>query len=96
VEPGARVGWVVETAKAVLDGRLAADDGAFAVSAQQDQLLGLLRHDRDSVTRSESAAVAARLRMLAEQVSDVASADPDNDAHLTIARVLGELARALG
>jgi hypothetical protein len=87
---------VVETVRAVIDGRLAPAEGAVAVTAQQDQLIGLLRHDRDSVTRSESAAVASRLRLLAEQVSDSASADPDNDAHLRIARVLGELARALG
>ena len=87
---------MVQTVKAVLDGRLAPVDGAIAVSAQQEQLVGLLRHDRDSVTRSESAAVASQLRLLAEQVSDTASADPDNDAHLAIARVLGELARALG
>jgi hypothetical protein len=95
VEPGARVAWVVETAKAVLDGRLSAAEGAAAVQAQQEQLSGLLRHDRDSVTRRESEDVAVRLRMLAEQVSDTAASDPNNEDHLRIARVLAELARSL-
>jgi hypothetical protein len=95
VEPAARVAWVVETAKAVIEGRLSAEDGAVAVQAQQAQLIGLLRQDRDSVTRRESDAVATRLRLLAEQVSDVGSATPDNEAHHAIARVLGELARSL-
>ena len=96
MDPAARVAWVVETAKAVIDGRISADEGAVAVTAQQEQLATLLRQDRDSVTRHESAAVATRLRMLAEQVSDGASAQPDNEGHLAIARVLGELARSLG
>lgn len=95
VEPAARVAWVVETAKAVIDGRLSPADGAAAVQAQQAQMTGLLRQDRDSVTRHESDAVATRLRLLAEQVSDAGSDDPDNDAHHEIARVLGELARCL-
>ncbi|HEY2430430.1 MAG TPA: hypothetical protein VGI06_15930 [Acidimicrobiales bacterium] len=95
MEPAARVAWVIETAKAVMDDRLSAAEGAAAVQAQQEQLAGLLRQDRDSVTRRESAAVATRLRLLAEQVSDRASAVPDNDGHLVIARVLGELARSL-
>jgi len=96
VDPAARVAWVVETAKAVMDGRISPAEGAVAVQAQQEQLAGLLRQDRDSVTRRESAAVATRLRLLAEQVSDRASALPDNEGHLAIARVLGELARSLG
>jgi hypothetical protein len=95
IEPGSRVTWVVETAKAVIQGRLSAEDGAAAVQAQQEQMVRLLRQDRDSVTRRESAAVATRLALLAEQVSDSASANPDNDAHHVIARVLGELARCL-
>jgi hypothetical protein len=95
VEPAARVAWVVETAKAVIEGRLSATEGAAAVQAQQAQLVGLLRHDRDSVTRHESEAVATRLRLLAEQVSDAGSSTPDNEGHRTIARVLGELAGCL-
>ena len=95
MEPGARVAWVVETAKAVMEGRLTAAEGALSVRAQQEQLIGLLRHDRNAVTRRESDAVATRLRLLAEQVSDLASASPDNEAHHEIARVLGELARSL-
>lgn len=95
MEPAARVAWVVETAKAVIEKRLGAQEGAAAVRAQQEQLTGLLRHDRDSVTRHESDAVASRLRLLAEQVSDSASSDPDNEAYREIARALGELARAL-
>ena len=87
--------WIVETAKAVMDGRISAEDGAAAVQTQQAQLIGLLRHDRDCVTRRESDAVATRLRLLAEQVSDTGSANPDNEAHHVIARVLSELARCL-
>jgi hypothetical protein len=95
VEPASRVAWIVETAKAVIEGRLSAEEGAVAVQAQQAQLIGLLRQDRDSVTRRESDAVATRLRLLAEQVSDAGSATPDNEAHHAIARVLAELARSL-
>jgi hypothetical protein len=95
IEPASRVTWVVETAKAVIQGRLDASDGAAAVQAQQAQLVRLLRQDRDSVTRRESDAVATRLALLAEQVGDAASANPDNEAHHVIARVLSELARSL-
>jgi hypothetical protein len=86
---------VVETARAVIDGRLDAAEGSAAVQVQRQQLADLLRRDRDSVTRRESDAVATRLRMLAEQVSDAGSASPDNDAYLEIARSLAELARSL-
>jgi hypothetical protein len=95
MEPGARVAWVIETARAVLDGRLSAAEGAAAVQAQQAQLSNLLRHDKDSVTRRESEDVATRLRMLAEQISDTAASNPDNEDHLKIARVLAELSRSL-
>lgn len=78
-----------------MQGRLSAEDGAAAVQAQQDQLIKLLRQDRDSVTRHESDAVATRLALLAEQVGDSASANPDNAAHHVIARVLSELSRCL-
>jgi hypothetical protein len=95
MEPAARVAWVIETAKGVMDGRIDPAEGAVAIRAQQAQLIGLLRHDRDGVTRRESDAVATRLRLLAEQVSDKASDQPDHEAHTEIARVLGELATAL-
>ncbi len=95
VEPAARVAWIVATAQAVIEGRLSPQEGAAAVQAQQAQLTGLLRQDRDSVTRHESDAVATRLRLLAEQVSDAGSSTPDNAAHHAIARVLAELARCL-
>ena len=93
--PEARVAWVIETTKAVIAGRLDAAEGAVAIRAQQAQLAALLRHDRDGVTRRESDAVATRLRLLAEQVTDAASNSPDNEPHREIARVLGELARSL-
>ncbi|MDE3087258.1 MAG: hypothetical protein KGJ77_10890 [Acidobacteriota bacterium] len=95
MEPKTRVAWVVETARAVIQGRLSAAEGATAIQAQQAQLVGLLRQDRDSVTRHESDSVATTLQLLAEQVSDAGSADPDNEAHHVIARVLGELSRSL-
>lgn len=87
--------WVMQTTKAVIEGRLDAAEGAAAVRAQQQQLAALLRQDRDSVTRRESDAVATRLRLLAEQVADVASASVDNESHREIAQVLAELARSL-
>lgn len=87
--------WVIETAKAVIEQRLPAEEGAIAVRAQQAQLIGLLRQDRNSVTQRESDAVASRLRLLAEQVSDAASGDPENAAQRDIARALGEFASAL-
>ena len=93
--PEERVKWIVETTKAVIDGRLDPAEGAAAVRAQQEQLAALLRQDQNSVTRRESEAVATRLRLLAEQVSDAASDSPDNEPHREIARVLGELARSL-
>jgi hypothetical protein len=85
----------METAKAVINGRLSPPEGAAAVRAQQAQLISLLRQDRDGVTRRQSDAVATRLRLLAEQVTDSASSSPDNADHAEIARVLGELARSL-
>lgn len=95
VQPADRVRWVVETARAVLDGRMSAAEGAVAVRLQRDQAVELLRQDRDAVTRRESEAVAGTLRQLAEQVSDRASGLPDPSDHLAIAAVLGELAQAL-
>ena len=95
MEPAARVRWVVETARGVLDGRLAADQAASSVQLQRDQLVGLLRADRLTVTQRECDTVATTLRMLAEQVSDQASAVSDNEDHLAIAEALGSLAQAL-
>lgn len=85
----------METAKAVIQGRLAPEEGARAVQAQQEQLAVLLRRDRDSVTRHESDSVATQLRLLAEQVSDAGSNNPANEAHHAMSRVLSELARCL-
>jgi predicted naringenin-chalcone synthase len=71
VNPADRVTFVVATAKAVLDDRLDVADGATAVQMQAEQLIPLLRTDRDSVTRSECESVATTLRLLAEQVNDL-------------------------
>ena len=71
MNPADRVKFVVETAKAVLDDRLGVADGAAAVQLQAEQLIPLLRTDRDSVTRSECESVATNLRMLAEQINDL-------------------------
>ena len=60
-----------------------------------DQLVGLLRADRLTVTQRECDTVATTLRMLAEQVSDQASRCSDNEDHLAIAEALGSLAQAL-
>jgi hypothetical protein len=95
MEPAARVRWVVETARGVLDGRLSADQAASSVQMQRDQLVGLLRNDRLNVTQRECDSVATTLRLLAEQVSDQASSLGDNEDHLAIAEALGSLAQAL-
>jgi hypothetical protein len=95
VDPGERVRWACESARAVLDGRLAAADAARALAIQHDQLADLLRGDRLGVTARQSAAVATRLRLLAEQVSDAAGTDDDPESHQTLARALGQLADVL-
>lgn len=95
MNPAERVKFVVETAKAVLDERLPAAEGAAAVELQADQITSLLRGDRDSVTRSECETVATNLRMLAEQINDRASGLADPAAHVAMARAIGEMAQAL-
>ena len=95
MNPAERVTFVVQTAKAVLDGRLAVDQGAAAVQLQAEQLTPLLRGDRDSVTRSEAESVATTLRLLAEQVNDRASGLADTSDYEAMARSIGEMAQAL-
>jgi hypothetical protein len=95
VDPGERVRWVTETATAVLAGRMSAGEGAQAVRLQADQLVALLRRDRDGVTRRESEAVATRLRLLAEQLTDSAEARDDPDGYLALAEAIGEMAAVL-
>jgi hypothetical protein len=95
VNPGDRVKFVVQTAKAVLDGSLTVDQGAAAVQLQAEQLTPLLRGDRDSVTRSEAESVATTLRLLAEQVNDRASGLSDTSDYEAMARSIGEMAQAL-
>jgi len=92
VNPADRVKFVVETAKAVLDDRLDVDQGAAAVQLQSEQLVPLLRADRESV--------ATNLRMLAEQINDRGRtglrSDPSGvEAHEAMARSIGEMAQAL-
>jgi hypothetical protein len=89
---------VVETARAVLEGRLDAAEAAQALCLQAEQLTPLLRGDRIDVTQAEANDVATRLRLLAEQVSDKAQQVPDPDtaeATLAIASAIGELSQAL-
>jgi hypothetical protein len=95
MHPAERVRFAVETAKAVLEDRLPADEGAAAIGLQAEQVTPLLRSDRDSVTRSESETVATQLRLLAEQVNDHASGRADAPDYTVIARGLGEMAQAL-
>ena len=100
MNPAERVKFVVETAKAVLDGRLPADEGAAAVELQAEQVTPLLRGDRDAVTRSECESVATNLRMLAEQINDRGRtglrSDPTGvEDHEAMARSIGEMAQAL-
>ncbi len=95
MHPSDRVRFSVETAKAVLEERLDAAEAAAAMELQMEQFLPQLRHDRDMVTRSECESVATTLRMLGEQVNDRASTDGENEAHLAIARMLGQMAQSL-
>ncbi|MCU0267447.1 MAG: hypothetical protein MUF83_02255 [Acidimicrobiales bacterium] len=95
MNPADRVTFVVETARAVLDERISPEEGAAAVQLQAEQITGLLRTDRDSVTRSECESVATNLRLLAEQVNDRASGLEDPSAHLAIAAAIGAMAQAL-
>ena len=95
MNPADRVKFVVETARAVLDGRLSPEDGAASVVLQAEQITPHLRSDRNDVTRSEAESVATRLRMLAEQVTDQASGLEDPEAHLAIAKAIGEIGQAL-
>lgn len=85
----------METARAVLDGRLDPNEGAVAVTMQAMQITPFLRTDRDSVTRSECESIAARLRMLAEQVSDKGNQLREPDAYVAIAESIGVMAQAL-
>lgn len=97
VHPGDRVRFVTETARAVIDGKLVAAEGARAVQLQAEQVTPLLRSDRDSVTRSECQTVATNLRLLAEQVTDRAAGLPGDraEAYLEIARAIGAMAQSL-
>jgi hypothetical protein len=95
MNPAERVRFVVETAKAVLDGRLDPDEGTAAVTLQAEQIAPLLRSDRDAVTRSESESVATQLRLLAEQVSDRGLGRADPSAYTAMAEAIGRLAQAL-
>lgn len=95
MSPGERVRFVVETARAVLDERLAPEQGAAAVTLQATQITPLLRGDRTSVTQSESESVATQLRLLAEQVNDRGSGLADPGAYVAMAKAIGEMAQAL-
>jgi hypothetical protein len=98
MHPEERVKMVIETARAVLDERLAPDEAATAICLQAEQITPLLRGDRLDVTQAEASDVATRLRMLAEQVNDRAAGLPDPEthaAHLTIAETIGEMSQSL-
>lgn len=95
MSPDERVRFVVETAKAILDGRLDPSEGAAAVTVQATQITPLLRMDRSSVTQSECDSVATRLRMLAEQVNDRGSGLADPSPYTAVATAIGEMAQAL-
>ena len=95
MNPAERVTFVVETAKAVLDGSLGPVEGAAAIGLQAEQITPLLRGDRDAVTRSECESVATRLRMLAEQINDRATVGADPEPFQAMARDIGAMAQAL-
>ena len=95
MHPSERVRIVTETARAVLEDRLDPGRGAQTLALQQEQIGSRLRADRIDVTQAEADEVALTLRRLAEQVSDHASLQPDPDAHVEMARILGEIAQTL-
>jgi len=95
VHPSERVRIVTETARAVLEDRLAADVGAKTLALQQSQIGDRLRSDRIDVTQAEADQVALTLRRLAEQVSDQAVTGDDAAPRAEVARILGELAQTL-
>lgn len=95
MHPSERVRIVTETVRAVLEARLDASTGAQTLALQQEQIGSRLRSDRIDVTQAEADAVALTLRRLAEQVSDLASATPNPDPNVEMARILGELAQTL-
>lgn len=95
MHPAERVRIVTETARAVLEDRLDPAVGAATLELQRSQIVERLRSDRIDVTRNEAETVALTLRRLAEQIGDLASGSPDPDAHVEMARVLGELAQSL-
>jgi hypothetical protein len=95
VHPSERVRFAIETAKAVLEDRLPAAEGAPAVVLQAEQVTSLLRGDRDGVTRSEAESVATQLRLLAEQVNDRGSGLADTSDYTVMAQALGQMAQAL-
>jgi hypothetical protein len=95
MHPSERVRIVTETARAVLEDRLDASTGAQTLALQQEQIGPRLRTDRIDVTQAEADTVALTLRRLAEQVSDRATALPDPESNLEMARILGELAQTL-
>jgi hypothetical protein len=95
VHPSERVRIVTETARAVLEDRLAAEVGAKTLAMQQVQICDRLRSDRIDVTQAEADEVALTLRRLAEQVSDQALTGEDAAPRAEVARILGELAQTL-
>ena len=98
MNPAERVRFVVETAKAVLDDRIEADEAATAISLQAEQITPLLRGDRLDVTSAEATDVADRLRLLAEQVNDRSTGQSGPytaEAHRAIAEAIGEMSQPL-
>lgn len=95
MHPAERVRIVVETARAILDGRLDAGSGVHTLRVQEEQIAPHLRSDRIDVTQSEADAVALTLRRLGEQVNDLGPTAHDPDATTEVARILGSLAQTL-
>ena len=95
MHPSDRVRIVVETAKAILDGRLAPDAGVATLRLQEEQVAPHLRSDRLDVTQAEAETVALTLRRLGEQVNDLGPTEHDPEATAEVARILGTLAQTL-
>ncbi|MBS1848280.1 MAG: hypothetical protein JST73_08365 [Actinobacteria bacterium] len=95
MNPRDRVRIVIETARAVIDGRLDTGAALATLRVQQDQISPFLRGDRIDVTQTEANEVALTLRRLAEQVSERAEGTSDHEDHVAIAQIIGELAQIL-
>ena len=94
MHPTERTRIVVETARAVLDGRLGRRPGRATLAIQEQQIAPHLRSDRIDVTQSEADAAALTLRRWASR-SRTSRPSTTTESLVEMARILGSLAQTL-